>query len=224
MGKRLIFVAYVPYQFWYEMDPRINMIIQTSLATYRHELLIENFAGIPVLHQHGDADDNVPVYHSRRLGQLTSEAGWPSGYEELADKGHWFEGVMTTQPLRDFYASILEGETKKPQLPRRFGIVVSNPADMGSRGGIFVDELATPDQTGRIDVNRNISNSEWTLITSNIFRLHFSANAPRIKLPEKICVDGSQFVLPENLEEGEEWSISQVQNGSWQVRAETSSR
>ncbi|MCJ1477293.1 hypothetical protein MMC13_005964 [Lambiella insularis] len=181
--------AYVPYQFWAEMDPRITALLQGSLVSYRHELFTDNFVGIPISQQHGSNDDNVPVYHSRRLKQLIGESGWSSNYTELPGKGHWFDEVMTTEPMRAFYENISSVEAVKPMLPQRFSFVVPNSGDMGARGGIVVDQLENPDQLGRIAVVRSQKTSKWALTTSNIHRFHFSRPGGGVQLPQTIEID-----------------------------------
>lgn len=94
---------YVPYTFWHEADPRITAVLQNALKPYQHELLLPKAQGIPLLIQHGSSDDNVPVFHARRMSQLASQAQVDVEYHELAGMGHWFEGVMTTKPLLTFY-------------------------------------------------------------------------------------------------------------------------
>ena len=64
------------------------------MSSYRHEILLENLDS-PILQQHGSADDNVPVFHSRRLFQLQSQvslAADKTAYVELEGRGHWFDG------------------------------------------------------------------------------------------------------------------------------------
>lgn len=94
---------YVPYTFWHEADPGITAVLQSALKPYQHELLLSNANGIPILIQHGSADDNVPAYQARRMAQLAKEAQLHVEYHELPGRGHWFPGVMTTGPLLDFY-------------------------------------------------------------------------------------------------------------------------
>lgn len=60
---------YVPYTFWRTADPGRTAVVHAAMNSYQHDLLLENPKGIPVLEQHGSADDNVPVYHSRLMNQ-----------------------------------------------------------------------------------------------------------------------------------------------------------
>lgn len=188
-------------------------VLQRSLANYRHELLVENFTGIPILQQHGSADDNVPVFHSRRLGQLISQTGGSSTYLELEGKSHWFEGIMTTKPLRRFYHEMLNSETVRPQYPHQFKIVVANPADMGSRGGIVADQLMSPDQLGKFEVQTHSSVGSWSIKTSNILRFHFSTSEAS---PRTICIDSQEIELPAKLSFDRRWFLRSL-DGSWQV-------
>ena len=177
------------------MDPKISCVLQNTLANHRHELLVDNFAGLPVLQQHGGADENVPVYHSRRLHGLISTAGSSSIYEELGGKGHWFEGVMTTEPLKEFYRTLLDSGGLQPETPRSFSIVVPNAGIAGSRGGISVDQLVSPDQLGRIDVQRGEGQKPWMIKTSNIRRFQLESLTCLDELPHGFEIDGHDIVL-----------------------------
>ncbi|KAI9689335.1 MAG: hypothetical protein M1822_009986 [Bathelium mastoideum] len=166
--------SYVPYHNWRIMDPRRQNAIQASLNNYRHELLADNLKGIPIFQQHGSADDNVPVWHSREMHQRIEEADWHSSYHERLGEGHWFDGIMTTKPLSDFYYANLpspsKGAEQTPpqdlQSSREFSLVVASPAETGPKNGVKVLLLEFPDQLGRIDVK--LQGSRCFLSTSNI--------------------------------------------------------
>lgn len=215
----LISVAYVSFHLWHEADPRITSILHTSLANYRHELLLENFAGIPVLQQHGGADDNVPVFHSRRLSQLIDQTGYPTEYIEMPGKGHWFDGIMTTSLLREFYVQVLGKNEIGPERPPRFSMVVANPGDMGSRGGIIVDQLESPDQLGRIAVERCTISSTWKVTASNIHRWHFSSQDHGVGRPQSINIDRCTVALPSDNHRSREFWLVRSADGSWMVRS-----
>ncbi|MCJ1466655.1 hypothetical protein MMC07_005275 [Pseudocyphellaria aurata] len=208
--------AYVPYTFWRTSDPRIHDLIQGSLVDYRHELFVENFAGIPIKQQHGSADDNVPVYHSRRMAQLISEANWSSKYTELPGRGHWFDTVMTTTSLCEFYDQILSRQNTAPSLPQAFTMIVANPASMTSRGGIVVDQLMSPNQLGRIQIERDDAVSRWTLRTSNILRFHFKPLSSNSLLPHSAIVDGCSVRLRQNSKLEDEWLVRSF-DGAWKL-------
>lgn len=209
--------AYVPYLFWHEVDPGIYAILQSALADYRHELLLENGCGIPIHQQHGSLDNNVPPFHSRRLSQIQSQIDCPSEYVELPGKGHWFEGVMTTQTLLDFYAKVLGDRPAAASLSSSFDIVVANPGTMGSKGGIIVDQLTAPGRTGRIKAECDVKQSIWHLKTSNIHRLHFSAEAARDWTQSGLVVDGKKLELLRNVPLAGQWLVHGP-NESWEVR------
>lgn len=200
---------------WKEVDPRVAFTIQNSLQSFRHELLVRNFEGIPIIQQHGGGDDNVPAYHSRRMSQLITQSNntASAAYVELKDRGHWFDGVMSTLPLREFYAAILNPQAELPALPECFSIVVANPADMSSRGGLIVDQLHLPDQLGKIDVSRNTST--WTMTTSNISRFHFESSTS-FALPLKIIVDQNRLEMSRAEEISNGWVVRSL-SGHWQV-------
>ncbi|KAF8544465.1 hypothetical protein BDD12DRAFT_872710 [Trichophaea hybrida] len=187
--------AYVPYHMWHEADPRKSAMILASLNTYKHELLTPNMLGTPILQQHGQDDDNVPVYHSRRMHQLIGEADWLTQYLEIPGQRHWWEGVMTDGELPRFLKRYLEEIPEIPDLTNRFSLVITNPADTGSRGGIVVDQLEEPDRIGRIDVER--FGNTWKLVTSNVRRWHFEGpRAPRVDIPRRVIIDDQLLEVP----------------------------
>lgn len=172
--------------------------------------------GIPILQQHGSADDNVPPFHSRRLSQLISQHGHSSRYVELPGKGHWFDGVMTTTYLRECYHQVLTKGSMTPELPSRFNIVVANPANQGSRGGIVVDQLVSPGQLGRLEVERSSETSTWGCKTSNILRFHLSTRYIEGMVPHTFHVDGCLLDVPPSSCLDELWFLRSAE-GSWKV-------
>ena len=139
--------AYVSYNLWHEADPRKTAMVQAALNPYRHELLTANMRGTPILQQHGSDDDNVPVYHSRRMHQLVAEEDWFTDYREIPGRGHWWDGAMTDGELPQFLTYYLDAEKPEiPLLPTKFSVVVASPGNMGARGGIVVDQLEEPDR------------------------------------------------------------------------------
>ncbi|KAL1654972.1 hypothetical protein SLS61_002280 [Didymella pomorum] len=143
---------YVPYELWQPADPRRTSVISASLNTYRHEMLMSNAHGIPIQQQHGQVDPNVPAYHSRFLAQQLHLAGANSRYNEVPDQEHYWDGVMTTPPLIDFYYNFTRSAEKLPRKLDEFDIVVGDPGDMSSKGGVRVMQLEDPGQYGKVHV------------------------------------------------------------------------
>jgi predicted esterase len=182
---------YVPYVMWSEADPLKSAVLYIARSTFRHELLVENLGGIPIFQQHGSADDNVPPYHSRLMNSLLSAAKLPSTFDELAGKGHWFDGVMTTEPLKQFYLKHLQTETPLIKPPERFSLIYPNSNDMGSRYGIIVEQLESPDRFGQIDVSARWEKDKmtWWVKTSNIHRLHLKDIEQVVRASTKVYLD-----------------------------------
>ena len=189
-------------------------IIHQSLSSYRHELLLDNAKGIPIQQQHGSDDDNVPVFHSRRTHQLLWQSGNLAKYEELEGKGHWYDGLMAAPALRAFYKNISSRSTVKETLPKDFSIVIPCTGIMGSRGGIFVEQLYSPDQQGRINVHRDKSGL-WELQTSNIRRLRLDLLEMTSLCATRLSVDGWECYLDESAN-GLRWLLKSL-SGSWTV-------
>ena len=184
---------YVPYTMWREADPLADLVVQNSLNSYRHELLMPNLTGTPIYQQHGGRDDNVPPFHSRLLNVLLHESGSNPKYIELPKQGHWFPGVMTTKGFLEFYHSILGSGSVVPRPdPDHFEFIVPNSGDVGSRAGIFVDQLDSPDSLGRVSVENDTLKNTWCINTSNIYRLHFDFSAT-VSKPCSLVIDNQEF-------------------------------
>ncbi|KAH7412143.1 hypothetical protein DE146DRAFT_603008 [Phaeosphaeria sp. MPI-PUGE-AT-0046c] len=158
---------YVPYELWQPADPRRMAVLSASLNSYRHEMLMSNVRGIPVQQQHGEIDDNVPAYHSRFLAHQLHLAGVNSSYNEVPQQNHWWDTVMTTPELVDFYYTQAQNDDALPRRLEEFTFVVGDPSDMGTKGGIKVLELKDPGQYGKVVVRGHL------IKTTNVASLEF---------------------------------------------------
>ncbi|OAP57732.1 hypothetical protein AYL99_08470 [Fonsecaea erecta] len=183
--------TYVPYVLWNEADPLQNALLEISRSSFRHEILLENLAELPILQQHGSADDNVPAYHSRLMNTLLAQGGGAAQYSEMLDKGHWFDGAMTTQSMMQFYLQHLAVPHIELTVPASFTFIAPNSHDMGSRYGIIVDQLSSPDRLGRMRVTTGLYGSlvQWHIRTENIHRFHLDANAQLANAPDQVLID-----------------------------------
>lgn len=172
---------------WRDSDPIVLSVLQRSRSSFKHELLVDNVAGIPILQQHGSNDDNVPVYHSRLMHELLGKTQWPSQYWEMAGMGHWFEGIMTTPSLLGFYEETVMSPYRS-KTPLVFTMRIPSSGAMGSMYGIHVDQLESPDMNGQIKVTRDPENRLWYLQMQNIHRFHLVAS-PRIEMPVTLVLD-----------------------------------
>ncbi|KAK6369890.1 hypothetical protein LTS17_009340 [Exophiala oligosperma] len=188
---------YVPYVHWTEADPLQNAILHVARSNFRHELLAENFAGIPILQQHGSSDDNVPVYHSRLMNTLLYQSGIAAKYSEMPGTGHWIDGTMTTPSMMEFYLAHLNDADAVSTAPVDFAFVVPNSHDMGPKYGIVVDQLSSPDRAGHIEVSvaQKGSVTRWHLSTQNIHRLHFDPGVQISNSPVEVMLDDMAHVF-----------------------------
>jgi hypothetical protein len=172
------------------MDPRRTAIISGSLNSYRHEMLMENARGIPLQQQHGEIDDNVPAYNSRFLSQMLFQAGTNSSYNEVPGQNHWWDTVMTTPQLVDFYYKHTASNETIPRVLKEFSIVIGDPGDMGSKGGITILNLEDPGQYGKVDVKGHV------ITTSNVLSLELD---PVLWKQGIVTIDGQELELGESL-------------------------
>lgn len=205
---------YVPYKFWRLTEPRKQAVIQAALNNYRHELLVPNAEGIPIQQQHGGEDDNVPAYHSRLMSQLLVESGGSSNYSEVAGKGHWWDGVITTDILADFYREQLARVDIDTKIPSTFEFVVANPADMGSKFGLKVLYLDEPGELGKVVATRDTTSGHWSLELHNILAFEWE----RQMIGSCIILDGVEFHIEDAVMHGscsiEFWADT---DGNWKT-------
>lgn len=159
---------YVPYHFWHPADPSIRAILDGTLLSYRHELLIENLKGITILNEHGSADDNVPPYHSRLLRQLAVEVGANTTYNEYDGAGHWFEKIMTTKPLVEFYHEQLRQAKASLPYDLPFTAVAARTLDSSFVHGLRIDSLRVPGHLGKVQVKAGRKEGECEVRTHNV--------------------------------------------------------
>ncbi|KAI7218304.1 alpha/beta-hydrolase [Hortaea werneckii] len=183
---------YVPYTFWRTTDPGKDAVIQASLNSYRHELLLENAKGVPILQQHGSEDDNVPPYHSRLLSELLEQAGVATEYYEMPDKPHWWDGAMTTKPLQNFYRRVLDAPFTLSSLAQNndFVVVSTGQGDVGPKNGVSVLSTITPGQLAKIHVVYDPETKDCLLSGSNVHALQLSEDFNDCKA---IRIDGQQL-------------------------------
>lgn len=206
---------------WHNSEPSLSSVLSRSRSNYKHELLESNLAGIPVAQQHGAADDNVPAYHGRLMHELLDQAQWPSEYEELPGRGHWYEGVLTTEYLKDFYQTMVSRSRMARVLPQTFTITVPAPGTLGSKAGIQVDQLHTPDVNGKLRVTRSSDNKTWHITTRNIRRFHLSEAVPRVELPETIVLDDMNRGFDvDSAQKPQTWFVRDAE-GKWDISRDT---
>jgi hypothetical protein len=211
----LTLIDYVPFTMWRDTEPSLASVLHISRQSFKHELLLDNVVGIPILQQHGSDDDNVPAYHSRLMHQLTWETEWLSEYHELPHHGHWFNGVLTTPPLREFYFYHALGEQRRNLLPAEYSMIIPTSGDMGSRGGIAVDQLQNPDRFGHIRVVRDTTQQIWHLKTRNIHRFHLLPAGMRAAYPAMVFVDDSTTPFDVPIAEADSTWFVQTATGLW---------
>ncbi|PVH94719.1 hypothetical protein DM02DRAFT_645769 [Periconia macrospinosa] len=197
---------YVPYELWQPADPRRTAVVSASLNSYRHEMLMPNARGIPIQQQHGEIDDNVPAYNSRLLAQQLYLSGTNSSYNEVAGQNHWWDTVLTTPQLVDFYYAQTKNNATFPRRLDEFEVVVGDPGDTGSKGGLQVLSLEDPGQYGRLYVEGH------TITTSNVLSLSFD---PTVYEAQSLTIDGSNIASEES--NGNSPVTVHKQDGGWQV-------
>lgn len=199
---------------WRDSEPLLSFVLSRSRSSFKHELLLSNVAGIPILQQHGSIDDNVPAFHSRLMHELLGQTGWPSQYDELQGQNHWFDGVLTTPSLLAFYNETATFP-RRPGLPLTFTITVPSSANI-AKGGIYVDQLRSPDRNGVVQVTRDAHSGIWHLNTTNIHRFHLSSKVSNVTIPSALVLDGRDRFEVGHIQPGRMWFLRDSR-GRWTV-------
>ncbi|EME47892.1 hypothetical protein DOTSEDRAFT_69726 [Dothistroma septosporum NZE10] len=207
---------YVPYTLWQVADPGRTAVLQASLSSYRHEMLLSNAKDISVLQQHGGADDNVPPYNSRFMAHLIRQAGADSTYVEMPGQPHYWDGVLTTRALRDFYeqqiALVAEKRSGTPLDLRDFTLTVANPGDTGSKNGVEILQLAVPGRYGSIDVVFDPLTKACILATTGV---RMFSLPPYFRDCSSVILDGQNLeIKSQNFPQG---TTLALENGTWHL-------
>ncbi|KAF9103079.1 hypothetical protein BGX27_010744 [Mortierella sp. AM989] len=218
---------YVPYFGWISnsyTDSFLRGLLESSITEFDNDVHMSNTVGIPILARTGSADDNVPPFNSRklvRLGQENAHNLSAISLSEIPGAGHWFTGVLHDDIMLKFLKQHLhddtvpeEGTSRKqdsiasvahPPFPSVFEISVINPAGMGSKGSIQIEQLSIPFRKGTIKVeilkhrqdhgDYGVSTT-WVLHTTNIRRFRF-LDSPSMRLRRgailNLIIDGVSF-------------------------------
>lgn len=186
-------LSYVPYTFWQETEASKMAIVFSAMNSYRSDLIVPyNAQHIPTAVQHGSDDDNVPTYHSRRMHQLLSGNESTTQYLEFAGKGHWFDGIMTTPFLKEFYYKHVANKSHNEHPPGQFQVVCANPSVTGPKFGVRVETVITPGRMGKVEAMR--AGDSFTFKTSNVRRLTLQSSI--YQLP--VIVDGQSVPASEH--------------------------
>jgi hypothetical protein len=100
-----------------------------------------------------------------------------------------FSTVMTTPELVNFYRSQTQNKDVLPRRLENFTIIVGNPGDMGSKGGIKILQLHDPGLYGKVEVKGH------SIKTSNIMSLEFDV----VLWQGTITINGAQLMLGETM-------------------------
>ncbi|RHZ56847.1 hypothetical protein Glove_396g73 [Diversispora epigaea] len=206
---------YVPYYCWNSeshIDPILKGILESSITEFNNDLYSANLVDIPILVRVGSDDDNVPPIHSRMLVRLVNEHSGnihAVNLSEISEKGHWFENIMNDELMQTFLNKYLiishKNETSlTTKYPKKFTIVLNNPASFGGKNGIFVEQLKIPFRLGKLKVlidKNNNGDGIYKIKTSNIKRFRFNNESNFMTIFDdikKIIIDDTEFEF-ENL-------------------------
>lgn len=207
---------YVPTTYWRSSDPSKGSVVEFAMSSFRHDLLASNFAQIPVFQQHGELDDNVPVYHSSLMHQMIVQSGSMSQYEVVKGKGHWWENVMTETRLVEFYQKALEDpHVKGLSEVDEFELVVADPGDMSGRFGVRVLHLQEQGKLGSLKVSFDKRRDLWRIIPENIMAFELPYDEKMRKVEIDVGPGLSSFVLVLDTRNSSSRTLSRCNSSIW---------
>jgi hypothetical protein len=147
------------------------------------------------------------------MSQLLSENWWGSLYNEVAGAGHWWDGVVTTDVLKEYYVEQVANAHEEGEVPETFEIVVANPADMGSKFGLSVLYLVEYGELGKVMASKDGETRVWKVNLENVMAFEWN----RQYLSSTVIVDDSvldvtAFTTLDDVENVQFWKD---ETGNW---------
>ncbi|KAH8924862.1 alpha/beta-hydrolase [Atractiella rhizophila] len=194
---------YIPYHTRHSrflQDPALTSVLLSSLLPYDNALHASNLYGVPVLHRHGDEDDNVPVFHGRVMKHLLQQ--WShnvslSQYEEVPGAPHFWPEVFDVPSVQAFLDKIPVFEAPK-QKEWSLTISTANVDEGGTKFGWRIRGVNVRGQLARLHLT--ISGDEAWLSGQNVQ----SASFDRTLWPGKLRRVHLDDILLDIDEDGDE--------------------
>lgn len=196
--------AYVPWtmsRFSHFIDPALRAVLETSLLPDDNDLFLSNLAHTPVLAIHGDADDNVPPWHTREAVSVLREWNPDADvtYDEQPGQSHWWSEVLKNTRVQAFLDRVSSCEAPKIK-HRKYTLTVAVPAESGSMGGWRVHALEVPGRLGRLEVCED-DEGGVTVKASNISVVSFDLSNASVN---RLVID-NQCITHTSMEAGTIW-------------------
>jgi hypothetical protein len=115
---------------------------------------------------------------------------------------------MTTPELIEFYYNQTRDQEELPRDLDEFSIIVGDPGDMGSKGGVRVIQLEDPGQYGRVSVRGR------TVKTSNVLSIEFGP--PFWK--DEVVIDGQKLQLAVDTASSDSLVSVRLSGSTWVVQ------
>lgn len=206
------------------LDPVLQGILQSSLSVFHNDLFASHLVGKPITIKYGSCDNNVPRWNSRLLASLISQwslkTGEASEYPrliEVPDKGHWWDGVLSSEDVCKTIRDADEATARPPPpvMVKHFVVNAVVPSETGPLHGVQILETAIPGRLARIEV-RIGDNSAVNMRTVNVARMTIAGG---LRYFPKLFIDGVPCTgqadrgdLVHIARRGQEWIYTNVLN------------
>ncbi|KAL1730124.1 hypothetical protein EV714DRAFT_284474 [Schizophyllum commune] len=181
-------------------DPALNGILDASFAADDNDLFLTNLADIPIYAIHGDADENVPVWHTRELVSTLKTLNPKADvtYREDLGQPHWYNEIFDKRV--DAFIERVLTSTSDSESPDRFTLTVASPTESGSLHGWAVEELAVPGRLSKLAVERTdpghgdiTTQGRVEITTQNVAA--FSVDKEKLEKLRGVTVNGKEVEL-----------------------------
>lgn len=213
-------------------EPYLKYILESSVSEYNTDMFISNLRGIQVHTRTGSNDRTVPPFYTIKMNRILRENNIKYTSESVQGKEHWWwdslrsndGGVVNDEKMRQLYKKIYDNNFKRPRgdLPKRFQLSVSNPANHEGKFGIRILQLIKPSIIGKIIVSP--TKTLWKIRTVNVqmFRINpVFMKMVNNSLPS-IIVDGMKFSngiytsyivkkCPKSIKQNCNWKLKKIQ-------------
>jgi dienelactone hydrolase len=151
---------------------------------------LDNLVQIPTFVLHGDADDNVPASHARRMVEALRDAGGRVESHVEKDAGHWWNGKAAEGADCVDWPGIMDlfRSSRAPVAPSRIEFSTADPVIDADHHWVHVHQPLVYGEPCRVSAEYDVTTGAIDVTTENVRAL--SVGAPDGAQPRRYAIDG----------------------------------